>query len=76
MRDKVLDILSHVRPECDFSDSSDFIADGMLDSFDILSLVAELDETFAIRIDGTDIVPENFVNIETIESLLQKHGVS
>ncbi len=69
------DILKGIRPEFDFTSSDDFIADGMLDSFDMVTLVATLDKTYGISIQGTDIVPENFKNFQTIEALLRQCGV-
>jgi acyl carrier protein len=69
------DILKEIRPEFDFTASSDFIADGMLDSFDMMTLVATLDKTYGISIQGTDIVPENFKNLQTIGALLRQSGV-
>jgi len=74
MENKILNILGEIRPEFDFRISSNFIDDGMLDSFDIITLVTELDKAFCISIDGVDIVPENFYNLETIERLLVKSG--
>lgn len=75
MKNKVLDILHEVRSEFDFSKSSNFIEDGMLDSFDIVTLVTSLDEEFNISIKGTDIVPENFNSLERISTLLSTYGV-
>ena len=69
------EILKEIRPEFDFATSSDFIADGMLDSFDMMTLVATLDKTYGISIQGTDIVPENFKNLQTIGALLRQCGV-
>ena len=37
---RIEEILTGIRPEFNFSDSEDFIGDGMLDSYDILMLVA------------------------------------
>lgn len=71
----VLEILKEIRPEFDFAASQDFISDGMLDSFDMVTLVSSLDKNFGISIDGTDIVPENFQNVETISALIRKCGV-
>ena len=68
------DILKEIRPEFDFSASNDFITDGMLDSFDMMTLVATLDKTYGISIQGTDIVPEHFKNLQTIEALLRQSG--
>jgi acyl carrier protein len=72
----VAEILKEIRPEFDFTTSNDFMADGMLDSFDMVTLVAALDKNFGISIQGTDIVPENFKNLQTIEALLKQCGVS
>jgi acyl carrier protein len=71
----IADILKEIRPEFDFTTSSDFMADGMLDSFDMVALVATLDKTYGISISGVDIVPENFRNLEAIAALLRKNGV-
>jgi acyl carrier protein len=71
----VADILKEIRPEFDFTASNDFMADGMLDSFDMVALVAALDKTYGISIQGTEIVPENFQNLQAIEILLRKYGV-
>ena len=72
---QVVNILSDIRPEYDFSQDVDFIEEGMLDSLDMVTLVAGLDENFSISIDGEDIIPENFSNIEVIVNLLKKSGV-
>lgn len=69
-------ILKSIRPESDFSKSTDFIMDGLLDSFDVVALVSTLDKTYGISIQGDDIVPENFKNAETIQALLRKCGVA
>jgi len=69
-------ILKSIRPESDFSKSEDFIADGLLDSFDVVTLVSTLDKTYGISISGDDIVPENFKNAGAIQALLRKCGVA
>ncbi|MED4888196.1 acyl carrier protein [Lysinibacillus sp. FSL R7-0073] len=72
--DKILSILVDIKPEFDFSSSEDFIVDGMLDSFDIVSLVTELEEKFDIFIDALDILPENFGSVEAITNVIRKNG--
>jgi acyl carrier protein len=71
----VVEILKEIRPEFDFTTSDDFIGDGMLDSYDMVTLVATLDKTYGISISGVEIVPENFKNLKAIETLLGKYGV-
>ena len=72
---KLAEILKGIRPEFDFTTSQDFISDGMLDSFDMVTLVSTLDKTYGISIPGVEIVPENFQNLRTLETLLRKCGV-
>lgn len=72
MKEKIREILVDIRPEYDFSGDENFIESGMLDSFDVLTLVADLEEKFGVKIDGGDILPENFGSIEAIENLIVK----
>lgn len=77
MKEKIIAILSDLRPEFDFTDESlNFIEEGMLGSCDVVCLVDALDTEFNIVIDGIDILPENFSTIESIEALLKKNGVT
>lgn len=74
MKDKIVKILTELRPEFDFTESVNFIEEGMLDSFDVINLVTALDEQYGISIDGMDVLPENFSSVEKIEKLLKKNG--
>lgn len=76
MKEKIVEILTDLRPEFDFTEEVNFIEEGMLDSFDIVSLVDELETNFNVKIDGVDIIPENFSSIDSIEALLKKNGVA
>jgi acyl carrier protein len=69
--DAIMGVLSSIRPEVDFSESDNFIRDGLLDSFDLIALVSALDKQLGISILGTDIVPSNFINLESIQNLLK-----
>ncbi len=72
--EKIFAILSDLRPEFDFTQSIDFIEEGYLDSFDLVSLVSELEAEFGILIDALDIVPENFCSLEAIAGVVRKSG--
>ena len=67
-------ILEEIRPEFDFRESDNYIEDGYLDSFDIVTLISEIEEKYNIFIDGLDVVPENFETVTTIVALVQKSG--
>ena len=72
MNQKILEMLEELRPEFDFNNSENFILDGLLDSFDVIMLTSMIEEQYDINIDGLDIVPENFVSIQSIELLIKK----
>ena len=72
VKDKILTILHSVKPEANFEQSNDYIGDGLLDSFDIILLIAEIDKTFAISVDGSDVLPDNFMTVDTIAILLEE----
>lgn len=72
MNEKIISILLELRPEFDFTKDINFIEEGMLDSFDVVNLVDELENNFDIVIDGTDILPENLCSIESIVKLINK----
>lgn len=75
MKEQIIKILTELRPEFDFTQEGlNFIEEGMLDSFDMVNLVNDLDTTFGISIDGVDILPENFATVDAIEQLLKKNG--
>ena len=67
-------ILEEIRPEFDFKRSNNFIEDGMLDSFDIITLTNMLEERYSIKIDGLDIVPENYSSTADMVRLVKKSG--
>lgn len=73
MKAEILSVLQEIRPEYDFTQEGiNFIEGGMLDSFDIVSLVDALDESFGVSIAGADILPENFAGVASIEALIKK----
>lgn len=72
MKEQVLEILKEIRPEFEFEGVENFFDEGMLDSFDLMTLVSTLEARFGVKIDGTDILPENFVNVEAILALLER----
>lgn len=70
MEKKIYEILIKMHPEYDFKSSKNFVEDGYLDSFDVVTLVVEIESEFRILIDGLDVLPENFESIESICKLI------
>lgn len=71
MEEKIIKILKEIRPDIDVK-ATNFIEDGMLDSFDIVTLVSELIDAFSIELSVEDILPENFNSVEAMKKLIQE----
>lgn len=71
MEEKIIKILKEIRPDIDVK-ATNFIEDGMLDSFDIVTLVSELIDAFSIELSVEDILPENFNSVEAMKRLIQE----
>lgn len=72
MQAVILKTLKEIQPDYDFEDGVDFVEAGYLDSFDVVSLVSELESVFSIAISALDIVPENFASVAAIGELVKK----
>lgn len=70
--DRLLEILSDLHPEIDFEDCITLIDDGILDSFDIVSLISEINEEFDVVISAEHIIPENFNSAEALYALIER----
>lgn len=73
MNEKIIEILTELRPEFDFTENVDFIEQGMLDSFDIVSLVDEIETSFGVAISGADVLPENFCSVDAICDTIKRN---
>ncbi|MFT5754427.1 MAG: acyl carrier protein [Flavobacterium sp.] len=72
MIDIIKNILLDTRDEFDFNDTTvNFVEAGYLDSFDIISIVVDLESAFDVKISGALILPENFKSLESIANLIQ-----
>ena len=72
METKILNILQEIRPDVDFTSSAALIDEAVLDSFDVINLVGELNEVFEIEIGVEDIIPENFNSISQIAEMIKR----
>lgn len=70
--EQLLEILKGIRPDVDFENETALIDDGILDSFDVVSIISELDDAFDVQIRINELDPENFNSAEAIWDLVQK----
>lgn len=70
--DKLIAILSDLHPDVDFATETGLIDNGILDSFDVVTIVAEVDDTFDVQIPAEELVPENFNSAQSLYELIQR----
>lgn len=70
--EKILEILTSIRGDVDFANETKLIDDGILDSFDIVSIVGELCDAYDITITADDLEPENFNSVAAMLALVEK----
>ena len=73
MEDNIKEILKEIRSDVDFNSSENFIDEELLDILDMIKLISLIDNKFEISIEAEDIVPENFISINTINNLINKY---
>lgn len=68
--EKLLDILQQIRSDIDFENEKTLVDDGVLDSFDIVSIVSELTMEYDIDISIDDMTAENFNSAEAMYEMI------
>ena len=71
MKKQIMDIVTELRPDVDFELEEKLIDDSILDSFDIVSLVFELNDAFDLSIDVDELVPDNFNSVNAMVALIE-----
>ena len=72
--ERVRKLLTKVIPGIPFSEGCDFVRDGHLDSLEVIRLTTELESEFQIQIDGSQILPENFKDLNALANLVRTAG--
>lgn len=68
----LLNILGDLHPEVDFSTETKLIDNQILDSFDIVTIVAEIDAEYDVQIPAEELIPENFNSAAALYALVEK----
>lgn len=68
--DELLEILKELHPEVDYNTCTTLIDDKILDSFDIVSIISEVNEEYDVAIPAEEIIPENFNSAEALYALI------
>lgn len=69
---ELIEILENLHPEVDFETCTTLIDDKILDSFDIITIISEINEEFDVVIPAEEIVPENFNSAQALYELVTR----
>lgn len=69
---ELMEILENMRPDIDFREEKKLVTDRLLESFDIISLVTEIGDTFDVKVKPADLIPENFDSIEAMWAMIER----
>lgn len=70
---KLIEILTEINEDVDFANEKALVDDELIDSFDITSIITALDEEYDIRIEASEIEPENFNSVEAILETVKRY---
>lgn len=70
--EQLLEILKELHPEVDFETNDRLIDGKVLDSFDIVTIIAEINSEFDVAIPAEEIIPENFNSAQALWALVEK----
>lgn len=69
---ELIEILENLHPEVDFETCTTLIDDKIFDSFDIISVISEINEEFDVVIPAEEIIPENFNSAQALFDLVTR----
>lgn len=70
--EELLALLKGVKEDVDFMRCETLIDDGLLDSFDIITIVHEVNDTFDVNVTAEDIDPDNFNSAKQLWAMIQR----
>lgn len=68
----LISILKELHPEVDFETEDKLIDGRIFDSFDIVTVVAEINNEFDVSIPAEELIPENFNSAQALWALIER----
>lgn len=72
IKEEILAILKEVKPTKNLENVTDIIEGGYIDSFELMSLIANFNEKFSIEISVDELVPDNFNSIDAMTEMVNR----
>lgn len=72
LMEKLIELLSEIRNDVDFENCEELVDDDILESLDILQIIAMISSEYDIEVPQKEIVPENFNSAKLIYEMIQR----
>ncbi len=72
MKEQITQILEGIRPDVDFKKETALMEEGVIDSFDIIQIISELNDNFDVNISVDELLPENFDSVDAMAALIAR----
>ena len=69
--EQLLELLKEVKSDIDFEKETDLVDEGLLDSLEIVTIIASIEEKFGIEINPDDVDHDNFQSAKTMWKMIQ-----
>ena len=70
--EELLEILEDLHPEVDFDTETGLIDKAILDSFDIITIISEIADTFDVVVPAKELIPENFNSAQALWNMITR----
>ena len=71
MKDKLIAILDDIDEDIARFDGEDLFDAGIIDSFDIIEIIDEIEKNFDIEINADDVIGKNFRTVDSMLELIE-----
>lgn len=68
----LMEILMEMDPDIDYANEDKLIDDHILDSFGVITLVSEIEDSFDVRIEAAEMIPENFNSVQAMWQMITR----
>ena len=72
MENRIIEILGKTSEELISYTGTNMVDDDIIDSFELIALIGELEDAFGIEIDAEEVTEENFGNKDCIIALIKR----
>ena len=72
LKKEITDMLMEIDDSIDYEEETHLVDDHLLDSFRIITLIADLEDRYGVSVNAAELVPENLNSVDAICEMVRK----